>query len=210
MGSHSLLQGSSLPRDWTLVSCIAESLQSEPLGKHCCFLLLLFSLLNRVQSWWPHGLQPSLSFIISRSLLKLASIESALPSNHLVLCHPFFLPSIFSHQGLFTVSWLFESGGQSIGALASASVLPMNIQCWFLLGLTGLISLLSKGLSQESSALGLFYFPALTSVHDYRKNHSFDYTNKVMFVTYCVFFEAYTFLLDNNSGTEFSTTMLRM
>ena len=148
-----------------------QSLQSEPLGKRYCSLLL-FSLLNRVQSLWPHGLQhaslPILQGVslyfkefpcISRSLLKLASIESALPSNHLVLCHPFFLPSIFSHQGLFTVSWLFESGGQSIRALASASVLPMNIQCWFLLGLAGLISLLSKGLSRVSCTLP-FLFPS--------------------------------------------------
>ena len=50
------------------------------------------------------------------------------------------------HQGFFPVSWLFTSTGQSIGASASASVLPMHIQCWFLLGLTDLI-LLFKGLS---------------------------------------------------------------
>ena len=56
----------------------------------------------------------------------------------------------FPTSGSFPVSWHFISGGQSIGA--SASVLPMNIQCWFPLGLTGLISLLSKGLSRVFSS----------------------------------------------------------
>ena len=54
--------------------------------------------------------------------------------------------NLSQHQGPFPMSWLFTSGGQSIGA--SASVLPMNIQDWFPLGLTGLISLVSKGLSR--------------------------------------------------------------
>ena len=56
--------------------------------------------------------------------------------------------SLSQHLGLFAVSQLFTSGGQSIEASASASVLPMNIQCWFSLGLTNLISLLPKGLSR--------------------------------------------------------------
>ena len=54
----------------------------------------------------------------------------------------------FPASGPFLKSWLCTSGGQSIGASASASVLPMNIQDWFLLGLTGLVSLHSKGLSR--------------------------------------------------------------
>ena len=53
----------------------------------------------------------------------------------------------FPTSGSFLMSWLFASGGQSIGVSTSASVLPMNIQDWFPLGLTGLISLQSKGLS---------------------------------------------------------------
>ena len=60
-------------------------------------------------------------------------------------------PQYFPASGAFPVNRLFVSGGQSIGASASASVLPMNIQGWFPLGLTALISLLSKGLSQEFS-----------------------------------------------------------
>ena len=95
--------------------------------------------------------QASLSFTISRSLLKLMSIGLGLPSNHPILCSPFSsCPQFFSASGSFPVSGLFTSSGQSIGPPASASVLPMNIQGWFPLGWTGLISLLSKG-SQESS-----------------------------------------------------------
>ena len=81
-------------------------------------------------------------------LLKLMSIESVMPSNHLVLCHPFlsYLQS-FPTSGSFLMSQLFTSGGPSIGASASKSVLPINIQGWFPLVLTGLISLRSKELS---------------------------------------------------------------
>ena len=60
-------------------------------------------------------------------------------------------PQSFPESGSFTMSWLFSSGGQSIGASASASALPMTTQGWFPLGLTGLISLLSKGLSRVFS-----------------------------------------------------------
>ena len=86
-----------------------------------------------------------------RSLLKLMSIESVMPSNHLILCHPLLRPpSIFSSIRVFA-NEVFSpaSGGQSIGA--SAPVLLMNIQGWFCLGLTVLISLQSKGLSRVFS-----------------------------------------------------------
>ena len=103
-------------------------------------------------------------------------------------CHPNILSSVtpfsscpqsFPASGSFLMIRLLVSGVQSIGA--SASVLPMNIQGWFPLGLTDLISL-SPGDSQESSptpqlksinssALSLLYGPALTSIYDYWKNH---------------------------------------
>ena len=74
-----------------------------------------------------------------------------MPSNHLILCHLllFCLQSLPA-SGSFPMSWLFTSGGHSFRA--SASVLPMNIQGWFPLGWTGLISLLSKGLSRVFSS----------------------------------------------------------
>ena len=82
----------------------------------------------------------------------------------------------FPTSGSFPMSWLFTAGGQSIGASALASVLPMNTQPWFTLGLTGLISLQSKGLSPQfenisSSVLSLLYGPTVTSILDYWKNH---------------------------------------
>ena len=75
------------------------------------------------------------------------SIESVILSNHLILCCPLssHLQS-FPASGSFPVSQFFSSGGQNVGASASASFLLMNIQYWFPLGLTGLISLQSKGL----------------------------------------------------------------
>ena len=102
----------------------------------------------------PHGLQhsrASLSITNSRSLLRLMSIESLMPSNHLIPCHLFSscLQS-FPASGSFP-SWLLASGGQSIGVSASASVLLLNIQDSFPLGWTGLISLQSKGLSRVCS-----------------------------------------------------------
>ena len=97
--------------------------------------------------------QASLSFTSSWNLLKLMSIESVMPSNHIILCRPLLLlPSIFPRIRIFPNELAFASGGQSIGAFASASVLPMNIQGWCPLGLAGLISLLSKGLSRVFSS----------------------------------------------------------
>ena len=98
-----------------------------------------------------------LSFTNSQSLLKLASIESVILSNHLILCHHLpFLPSIFpSIGGSFPTSWHFESSGHGIGASASASVLPMNIQGWFPLGLTDLSSLQFEGFSSVFSSTAI-------------------------------------------------------
>ena len=132
---------------------------------------------------WAEACKASQSFTVSRSLLKLMSIESMMPSNHLILCRPLLLlPSTFPN-----VSHLFASGGQSIGASASASVLPMNIQDWFPLGWTGWISFQSKGLSRvflSTTAQNHQFFGSqlslcltLTSRHGYWKNHSFNYTN---------------------------------
>ena len=103
-------------------------------------------------------------------------------------CHPTISPSVipfsscpqsFPASGSFQMSQLYATDGKSIGVSASASVLPMNIQSWFPLGLTGLISLLSKGPKESSLApqfesisslaLSLLYGPTLTSIHDYWK-----------------------------------------
>ena len=133
---------------------------------------------------WTAARQTSLSITNSRSLLKLMSIESVMPSNHLILCHH--SPPAFSFlaSGSFPMSQLFTSGGQTFGVSASASVLPMNAQDWFPLGwLVG--SPWSPGDPQESSPtpqfkginsllLSFLYCPTLTFIHDYWKNHSLD------------------------------------
>ena len=99
------------------------------------------------------GRQASLPLTISPSLPKSMSIESVIPSSYLILCHPhLLLPSIFPASGSFLMSQLFASGRQSIETSASASDLPKSIQGWFPLRLTGLISLLSKGLSRVFSS----------------------------------------------------------
>ena len=113
-------------------------------------------LLSHVQLFatpWTAAYQASLSITSSQSLLKLMSIESVMPSNHLILCRPLLLlPSIFpSIRVFFNDSVIRITGGQSIGVSASASVLPMNIQDWSPLGWTGWISLQSKGLSRVFS-----------------------------------------------------------
>ena len=107
-------------------------------------------------SLWPHGLP--------HARLPCPSPSPGVFSNSYSLswwCHPTISSSVvsfssclqsFPGSGSFPVSWLFASGGQSIRAWASASVLPMNIQGWFSLGLTGLISLLSKALSRVFSS----------------------------------------------------------
>ena len=101
---------------------------------------------------WSAARQASLSITNSWSPTKPMSIESVMPSNHLILCRPFSSrPRSFPASGSFQVSQLFASDGQSIGVSASASVLPMNIQDWFSLGWTGWISLQSKRLSRVFS-----------------------------------------------------------
>ena len=89
---------------------------------------------------WTAACQASLSFTISQSLLELMSIESMMPSNHLILCCPFSsCLQFFPVSGSFLMIQLFASGDQSIEASASALVLPVNIQDWFPWGFTGLI-----------------------------------------------------------------------
>ena len=98
---------------------------------------------------WTAACQACLSIVNSWSLLKLMSIESVIPSKHIILCHPLLLlPSIMPSFRVFSNE---SSGGQSIGVSALASVLPMNTQDWSPLGWTGWISLQPKGLKRVFS-----------------------------------------------------------
>ena len=110
--------------------------------------------LSRVQLFatpWIAARQASLSITNSRSSRRLTSIESVMPSSHLILCHPLLLPPIPpSIRESFPMNQLFTWGGQSTGVSDLASLLPKNTQGWSL-GWTGWISLQSKGLSRVFS-----------------------------------------------------------
>ena len=117
--------------------------------------LLSFSHSVMSNSLWPHGLQRTR--LLSPSPTP-GVYSNSCPSSQ--WCHPTISSSVvpfssclqpFPASGSFSMNQLFASGGQSIGVSASASVLQMNIQYWFPLGLTGLISLQSKGLSRVFS-----------------------------------------------------------
>ena len=152
-------------------------------------MLSLFSQSIASDSLQPQGLQHARLPCPSSSH---RACSNSCPSSR--WCHPTISSSVvpfsscpqsFPASRSFLMSPFFVSGGQSIGVSASALILPVNIQDWFPLGFTGLISLRSKGLSRvfsnttvqsiNSLALSFLYSPTLTSIHDYWKNHSFDY-----------------------------------
>ena len=164
----------------------------------CVFGLFLVAIQSLSHVWLSYSMDCSMPgfpvLSVSWTLLKFVSIKSVMLSNQLRLCYltssssattfSFCLQS-FLTSGSFPVSWLFTSGGQSIEA--SASVLPVTIQGWFPLGLTGFISLQSRGLLGVFSSTTIqkhqFFstqpslWSALTPVHDNWKNHRFDYTD---------------------------------
>ena len=150
----------------------------------CCYVVV--QSLSRVwlsETPWIAARQASVSINNSRSLLKLTSV---MPSNHLILCCPLLLlppifPSIriFSNETVLCIRW------PKCWSF-SFSICPSNEYSGLIpLGWTGLISLQSKGLSRvfsnttvqsiNSSGLSFLYGPTLKSIHDYWKNHSFDY-----------------------------------
>jgi len=149
-------------RPYTQVKSVNLGVQFlQKQGEHlvACFLwlwdtgVLLFN--HSFATPWTAASQASLSFTNSWSLLKLTSFELVMPSNHLIFYHPLLLlplnfPSlnIFSNESALCIRW------PKFGVSASTAVLPMNIQGWFPLGLTGLISLgpSSKGLSRVFSS----------------------------------------------------------
>ena len=148
---------------------------------------LVSSVARLYLTLWPHGLQHArLPCLLPTS----GACSNSCPSSR--WCHPtissyavlFSCPQSFPASGSFPMSQFFTSGGQSIGASTSASVLPMNIQDWFPLGLTDLISLQSKGLSRVFSNTTVqkhqFFSTQLSlqfNSHIYTwllENHSFD------------------------------------
>ena len=153
-------------------------------GQKGNYKLMVQSLL--LLSLAPHGPEHArLPITNSWSMLKLMSIRSVMPSNHLILCHPILLlSSIFPASGSFPMSYFFASGGQSIGF--SFSLSPSNEYSWLISFRIDWVDLLcSPRDSQESSprpqfksidclVLSSLYSPTLTSIHDYWKNSRFD------------------------------------
>ena len=174
-----------------LVSLVGQ--QGE---RDCYFNFYYIGLLNSVQSvsrvwlfvtpWTILWSMPG--FSVHHQLLEPAQThvhQSVMPSNHLILWYPFFLlPSIFPSIRVFSMSQFFTSGGQSIGASASASLLPVNNQDWFPLGLTGLISLLSKRLSGHSSKASVLWHSAFFMV---QLSHPYLTTGKTIVLTLWTF-----------------------
>ena len=165
------------------VKCIEYNVQRlEELAHGRCSVQFSCSVMSNSVTPRTATCQASLSITNSQNLPKLMSVESVMPSNHLVLFSS--CPQSFPTSGSFQMSQLFASGGPNIGVSASTSVLAMNTQDWSPVGWTGWISLKSKGLSRvfsntqfksiNFSALSFLYRPTLTSTHDYWKNHSLD------------------------------------
>ena len=134
------------------------------------YFIVVVQSLNCVQLFvtpWTVAHQASLFFTVSWSLLRLTSFESLMPSNHLILYHSFSsCPQSFPVSGSFLMSRLFAADGQNFGALAS--VLPMNIQGWFPLGLIrfDLLAVLRtlKSLFQHHSLKASVHFFQFSSV----------------------------------------------
>ena len=152
------------------------------------FVVQLLSSVRLFATPWTVARQTSLSFSIFWSLLKLMSLSRWCHLTILSSVVPFssYLQS-FPASGSSSMSQLFAWGSQSTGPSALASVLPMNIQCWFPLGLISFridwfdLPAVQGFFPQfegiNSSVLNLLYCPTLTSIHDYWKNHSIDYTD---------------------------------
>ena len=133
--------------------------------------------------------QASLSFSVSQIWLKLRSVESVMPSNPLILCSPLlllpsFFPSIraFSNESALCIRWpncwSFSFSYQSSNEYSG--LISFRIDWFDLLVVQGTVKSLLQHHSSKASillALSLLYVPALTSVYDYWKNHSFDYTD---------------------------------
>ena len=137
-------------KHWTLYLHFLD-LQILFLQSTKTLLHVVFQLLNLFATSWTVACPASLSIMNSQSLLRLMSVELVMPSNHLNLCCPLLLPSIFPSLRVFTSESVLRIKWPNIGSSTSVFVLPVNIQKWIPLGLIGLILLLSKGLSRVFS-----------------------------------------------------------
>ena len=138
-------------------------------------------LLSRVQlvvTPWTAALQSSLSITDSQSLLKLKSIESVMPSNHLILCPLLLLPSVFSSESVLHIRWpKYWSFSFSISPSNEYSgLISFRIDWLYLLAVQGTLKSLLQHHSSKHQflVLSFLYGSTFTTSHDYWKNHSFD------------------------------------
>ena len=145
----------------------------------------LLSCVRLFMTPWTAARQASLSFTISRSLLKLMSIESVMPSNHLILFHPFLLPPsifpgfrVFSKESVLHTMWpKYWNFSFSISPSNEYSGLISFRMDWLdLLAVQGTLKSLLQHLSSKASILwpSAFFTVQLSHIHDHRKNHSLD------------------------------------
>ena len=157
---------------------LKKPLVSPVTQHHPCSVQFSCLVVSNSATPWTAACQVSLSIINSQSLLKRMSIQSVMPSNHLILCHHLLLlPSVFPSIRVFLNESVLHTRWPKYWISASASVLLINIQDWFPLGLIDLIALQSKGCSRvfsnttvqkhNSASLSFLYSPNLTYIHDY-------------------------------------------
>ena len=159
--------------------------------KHCSVVFVQ----SLSQVWffatpWTAARQASLSITSSQSLPKLMSSESVMPTNYLILCPPLHLPPsifpsirVFSYESVLHIRWpkYWSFSVRISPSNEYLELISFRID-WFDLAVQGILKSLlqhhsSKIKNIDSSALSLLYGPTLTSIHDYWKNHSFDYTD---------------------------------
>ena len=143
----------------------------------------LLSCVQLFVTLWTVALQASLSFTISRSLLKLMSIESVISSNHLILCRPLLLlPSIFpsirvfSNESVHCIMWPKYWSFSISPSNEYSGLISFRIDWFDLLAVQGTLKVFFQHNSKASilQRSAFFYSPTLTSIHDHWKNHSFD------------------------------------
>ena len=144
-----------LPGRWcqspALIWCFAFLCSSQD---NLCLIFVVVESPSHVRLFeipWTAARQASLSLTIFQNLPKFMFIESVMPSNHLILCCPLLLPSIFSSIRVFSSELALRIRWPKYWSFSFSIIFPMNIQGWFPLRLTGLISLLSKRLSRVFS-----------------------------------------------------------
>ena len=150
----------------------------------CLVPVVAVQLLSCVQLFatpWTAACQASLSITNSQSLLKLMSIESMMPSNHLILCHPLLLPPsffpsirVFSNESALPIRWPKDWSFSISSSNEYSRLISFGIDWFDLLEVQGALKSLLQHHSSKASVLWWSVFFMVQSIHDYWKNYSFD------------------------------------